>query len=89
MKDIKRHREFEKHFLRRITPHEKLVTQFEERLSLFMVEKLGNPLNDHPLKGKLAGKRAFSVAGDIRVVYEETNDSIIFLDIGTHIQGYK
>jgi addiction module RelE/StbE family toxin len=89
MKVIKRHREFEKHFLKRITPHEKLVMQFEERLELFLAGELGNPLNDHPLRGKFTGKRAFSVAGDIRVVYEETRDSIIFLDIGTHNQVYK
>lgn len=89
MKAIRRHKEFEKHFLKRITPHEKLVTQFEERLALFMTGKLGNPLNDHSLKGKLAGKRAFSVAGDIRVVYKETKDSILFLDVGSHNQVYK
>jgi addiction module RelE/StbE family toxin len=89
MKAIKRHREFEKHFLKRITPYEKLVTQFEERLELFVAGKLSNPLNDHSLKGKLAGKRAYSVAGDIRVVYKETADYIIFLDIGTHNQVYK
>jgi mRNA interferase YafQ len=89
MKAIRRHKEFEKHFLKRITPHEKLVTQFEERLALFATGKLGNPLNDHALQGKLTGKRAFSVAGDFRVVYKETKDNIIFLDIGTHNQVYK
>lgn len=89
MKVIKRHREFEKHFLKRITPHEKLVTQFEEHLKLFVSGRVNNPLNDHPLKGKFAGKRAFSVTGDIRVVYEEISDSIIFLDIGTHNQVYR
>jgi addiction module RelE/StbE family toxin len=89
MKVIKRHREFEKHFLKRITTHEKLVTQFEERLGLFVAGKLDNLLNDYPLKGKFTGKRAFSIAGDIRVVYEETSDFIIFLDIGTHNQVYK
>ncbi|HUD07079.1 MAG TPA: type II toxin-antitoxin system mRNA interferase toxin, RelE/StbE family [Candidatus Saccharimonadales bacterium] len=89
MKPIRRHKEYEKHFLKRITPHEKLVTQFKERLVLFVTGKLGNPLNDYALKGKLAGKRGFSVAGDIRVVYKETEDNIVFLDVGTHNQVYK
>ncbi len=33
--------------------------------------------------------RAFSVTGDIRIVYFEINDeSVLFLDIGTHNQVY-
>ncbi len=88
MKPIKRDRTFEKHFRQRISPHEKLVSQFKERLALFMTGQLGYPLHDHALTGKLAGKRAFSVAGDIRVVYVELQDSIVFLDIGSHNQVY-
>jgi addiction module RelE/StbE family toxin len=89
MKVIRRHKNFEKHFLQRITPHKKLVSQFEERLELFIAGKLESPLNDHPLRGKFANKRAFSVTGNIRVIYEETMDCITFLDIGTHNQVYK
>lgn len=88
MKPIKRDRTFEKHFKQRISPQEKLIKQFKERLALFMAGKLGNPLHDHALTGKLAGKRAFSVAGDIRVIYIELEDSIVLLDIGTHNQVY-
>ena len=89
MKLIKRHRTFEKHFKLRISLHKKLVTQFEVRYVLFIQGERGYPIDDHPLTGKLTGKRAFSVAGDIRVVYEEQSDAIIFLDIGTHNQVYK
>lgn len=53
-----------------------------------MAGKLGYPLHDHALTGKLAGKRAFSMAGDIRIIYIELEDSIVFLDIGTHNQVY-
>lgn len=88
MKPIKRDRTFEKHFRQRISPHTKLVYQFKERLALFMAGELGYPLHDHALTGKLAGKRAFSVAGDMRVVYIELEDSIVFLDIGSHNQVY-
>lgn len=46
------------------------------------------PINDHALTGDLQGRRAFSVTGDIRVVYIELEDKIIFLDIGSHNQVY-
>lgn len=88
MKRIKRDRTFEKHFKQRISPCPKLVKQFQERLGLFMAGQLGNPLNDHALSGKLTGKRAFSVAGDVRVIYVELDDAIVFLDIGSHNQVY-
>ncbi len=88
MKPIKRDRTFEKHFKQRIGPNEKLTNQFKERLALFMAGDLGYPLHDHALTGKLAGKRSFSIAGDMRVIYIELEDSIVFLDIGTHNQVY-
>ena len=87
MKPIKRDQTFEKHFEQRISSNTGLVKQFKERLILFMVGELGYPLHDHALTGKLAGKRAFSIKEDIRVVYIELDNSIVFLDIGSHNQG--
>jgi mRNA-degrading endonuclease YafQ of YafQ-DinJ toxin-antitoxin module len=40
------------------------------------------------LTGPLAGKRSFWVAGDMRVVYVEADEAIIFVDIGSHNQVY-
>lgn len=88
MKPIQRNRRFEKHFKKRITPHEKLIAQFEQRLEQFVAGERGRPLDDHPLTGNMTGKRAFSITGDIRVIYVETTDVIVFLDIGTHAQVY-
>jgi addiction module RelE/StbE family toxin len=88
MKQIKRDKTFEKHFKQRITPNEKLVKVFKKRLDLFIKGELGYPLYDHALTGKLNGKRAFSVAGDIRVIYIELEDYIVFLDIGSHSHVY-
>jgi mRNA-degrading endonuclease YafQ of YafQ-DinJ toxin-antitoxin module len=56
---------------------------------LFVAGELGYPLNDHALLGKLEGKRAFWVAGGIRVIYVEADDFIVFLDIGSHNQVYR
>lgn len=89
MKLIKRDKTFEKHFKQRISPNEKLKKQFQERLTLFMTGELGYPLHDHALTGKLIGKRAFSVAGDIRVIYVELENEIVFLDVGSHNQVYR
>jgi addiction module RelE/StbE family toxin len=89
VKPIKRDKTFEKHFKQRIGPNLKLKGQFKERLNLFVTGELGYPLHDHALTGKLAGKRAFSVAGDIRVVYIELEDTIVFLDVGSHNQVYR
>ena len=88
MKPIRRHKQFEKHFGQRITPNQKLLTQFEKRLTLFLADARGYPLNDHALTGRLAGKRAFSVANDIRVIYENTPEAYLFIDIGSHNQVY-
>ena len=89
MKRIKRDRTFKKQFKRRISPDDKLVKQFKERLELFIAGKLSYPLNDHALHGKLEDKRAFWVAGGIRVIYVETEGFIIFLDIGSHNQVHE
>jgi addiction module RelE/StbE family toxin len=86
VKPVKRDKTFEKHFRQRIIPSRKLTHQFEERLKLFMAGELGYPLHDHALTGRLAGKRAFSIAGDIRIIYVELEDSIVFLDVGSHNQ---
>ena len=88
MKPIKRDRTFEEHFKQRIKPNSMLTNRFKERLLLFMAGDLGYPLYDHTLTGKLDGKRAFSITGEIRVVYVELEDAIVLLDIGTHNQVY-
>lgn len=88
MKPVVFHRNFEKHYKQRIQPQQKLSGQFGERYKLFLAGERGKPLDDHALSGSLQGRRAFSITGDIRVIYIELADKIIFLDIGTHSQVY-
>ena len=88
MKPLRRHKNFDKNFRTRITPNKKLLHQFEQRLRLFMRGVRGFPVDDHALKGSMNGLRAFSVSGDIRVVYRETDEYYEFLDIGSHNQVY-
>ncbi len=82
-------KKFDKSYIIRIKPNKKLAEKFDLKLSVFVSSRASRLLNDHPLLGKHKGCRAFSVTGDIRVIYEETEDSIIFLDVGTHNQVYK
>lgn len=89
MKPIRLSKDFEKHYKQRIAPIKNLKDVYITRVSAFQVGERSYPLNDHSLKGKLKGKRAFSIAGDVRVVYEETEAEIIFLDVGSHNQVYN
>lgn len=88
MKPIRRHRKFEKNFKSRISPNPKLKQQFQDRLQLFMENVRDYPLDDHALVGTKKGLRAFSIGGDLRVVYRETDEYYEFLDVGSHNQVY-
>jgi addiction module RelE/StbE family toxin len=88
VKSIIRHRKFEKNFQSRISPNPKLKKQFIARLELFKEGVRDYPLDDHPLVGTMKGLRAFSIGGDLRVVYRETDKHYEFLDVGSHNQVY-
>lgn len=69
-------------------PNSSLDKKFKERLKLFIENKSNSILKDHALKGIRSEYRAFSITGDIRVVYEKVSGGILFHDIGTHNQVY-
>lgn len=79
---------FIKIFKRRIDPNVKLHLQFDNRVKLFTSDPANELLKDHKLTGKLEGYRAFSVTGDIRVIYYVYDKVAYFVDIGTHNQVY-
>ena len=88
MKRIELHRSFVKNYTKRIAKDQKLRKQYEIRVENFASGQRGTPFNAHALTGDLQGRRAFSITGDVRVIYIELEDKIIFLDIGTHSQVY-
>lgn len=80
------HRHFKKDY-RRLP--QKIRKQFAVRLEAFLKNPSNPLLNDHPLSGDLFGKRAFSVTGNVRVIYRYlTKDMILLLRVGTHNQVY-
>lgn len=81
--------DFARNFLKKLDKSpEKIRERFEERLSLFEINPFASELNNHSLKGELAGRRSINITGDWRAIFKEFDDGIIFLDIGTHSQLY-
>ena len=85
---IKYHSDFVKNNKKRIAPHPKLVKQFERQLSKFITNPSDSTLRDHKLTGKKKSFRAFSVTGDVRVVYMIVESELWLFDIGSYNQVY-
>ncbi len=81
-------KDFKKAYQKRIQSNANLDKRFEARYDLFESDPTNPILLDHSLSGKLQGHRAFSVTGDIRVIYYIFEDIAYFIDIGTHNQVY-
>ena len=85
---IKAHKKFAKNYQKRIATNPKLVSKFRSKLKQFMDDPNDPTLKDHPLVGKLSSYRAFSITGDVRVVYRIVGDELWLYNIGTHAQVY-
>ncbi len=80
---------FRKRFKKRILPNIKLVSQFKSRLNMFKKGENLDLLRVHELSGNLKGHYAFSLTGDIRVIFQKiSEEEIILVDIGSHNQVY-
>jgi addiction module RelE/StbE family toxin len=88
VKPIRYDRKFRKHFKNRIEGKLALERRLADRVNLFCVNRQDTALKDHALTGTKNGLRAFSITGDIRIVYVELEDRYEFLDIGSHNQVY-
>ena len=84
---IQYHKQFEKRFA-------KLQPQIKKKVIVTIQQFAKNPfdsrLRNHALTGRLAGQRAISVMGDMRIIFEEHHNYflVIMLDVGTHNQVY-
>lgn len=81
-------KDFKKAYQKRIQKNKKLIKKFDERYDTFSSNPSNPILKDHVLTGKMAGYRAFSITGDVRVVYYIFEDIVYFVDVGTHNQVY-
>lgn len=80
--------EFVKTFKKRFARNPKIANKFAERLILFTINPANPILKDHALVGNLIRYRAFSITGDIRVIYYIKDEIAYFVDIGSHNQVY-
>ena len=81
---IKYHKNFTKSF-------KKLTPSLKNKTKKIINNPKDKTIKNHKLTGKLNNKRAISVTGDVRIIFEQYNNYIlvIFLDIGSHNQVYK
>lgn len=86
---VKTHPDFDKNYKKRVLPYPKINDKFRQRLKLFMKNPNNPILKNHLLIGRKKNLRAFSISGDIRVVYyPPSREEVLLLDIGTHNQVY-
>ena len=69
---------YQKSFLK---SYKKLTLQdrskVDQALGIFEKEPFHPDLKNHPLKGTLVGKRAFSAGFDLRILYREEEDHVV------------
>ncbi len=87
MKEIRYSTQFTRHYKQRIARVERLIQDFQESVDAFQEDRTF--VDDHPLEDVMEGQRSFSINNEYRVVYVETDDLFVFLDIGTHEQVYR
>lgn len=88
MRKILYHKNFIKNYRKRIFPKKELVEEFQKRLEIFIKDPKNLSLKDHKLLGKKRAFRAFSITGDIRVVYKNVEEGVLLFDVGSHNQVY-
>lgn len=79
---------FIKIYKKRFSHLPNIQKKFDDRVRLFEKDSNDPILDDHALTGEKLGFRAFSITGDIRVVYYLYRGIAYFVDIGSHNQVY-
>lgn len=85
---IYHHKKFKKQY-QKLPPVLKKKTDIT--LRLFAKNPFDIALKNHSLSGRLNGKRAISVTGNLRIIFEEYHDYtvVLMLTVGTHPQVYE
>lgn len=83
---IEEHRLFKKYY-KKLSAKEKVL--YKQRIKILQ-ENIKHPLlKVHPLRGNLNGLFAFSLSGDLRVIFMwKSRNHIVLYKIGTHNQVY-
>ena len=87
MKPVKTTGEFRLHYKARIAKVETLKRAFKESLAAFLDDR--TLVDDHSLERKMVLFRSFSITEAYRVVYLETPEYFLLIDVGTHDEVYS
>lgn len=82
---IQLHKNFKKQY-ENLTESQK--RKFKERRNIFLQDEFNPILNNHALKGKYQGYRSINITGDIRVIYINSSEDVVFVKIGSHNKLY-
>lgn len=88
MKKIRITKQFAQNYKVRIKKDRILNSETIEAIDLFLEDPNNPILRNHVLAGNLKGKKSFSVTDDLRIIYVETKNFYIFIDIGNHKEVY-
>jgi len=80
------HKNFEKRFVKLPS---KIKEQFKVRRNLFLADPFHPQLNNHSVEHAYPGCRSINITGDYRAIFSESDDSALFVNIGTHAELYK
>jgi mRNA-degrading endonuclease YafQ of YafQ-DinJ toxin-antitoxin module len=56
---------------------------------LFAEDRFHSQLNNHSLNYPYKGCRSINISGDVRAIYEEVPEGILFIRIGSHSELYE
>ena len=80
---------FKRAFKKSVAGNVSREAEFWERVESFKNNPFEPALRTHKLSGKLKDLWSFSVEYDLRVIfYFESNQRVVFIDIGTHKEVY-
>ncbi len=66
-----------------------MQVQFYEKLVIFEIDQFAQILNNHSVHYPYEGCRSINITGDVRALYEITDNTVIFIHIGSHSELYK
>jgi mRNA-degrading endonuclease YafQ of YafQ-DinJ toxin-antitoxin module len=85
---VRVNKSFTKAYDKRFANNRNLVRLIDARVQIFLEDPFHPLLKTHQLKGEKRDFWAFSVTGDIRVIFSKVDDTYTLFDIGTHNQVY-
>lgn len=89
---MKRQFDFAPSFLKKagklLKKNPELDPVYEETLNRLSNDSFDPFLHTHALTGKLKGKLACSLTGDLRIIFKLSGNTVHLLDIGSHNEVY-